>query len=151
LIASNPEVIVTSQSNPAIMIHTTAPSIPVVVAGVGDPVGLGLVESLQHPGGNVTGIAGLIPKNFSGKQLQMLKELVPQASRMAVLIDPTMSAHQHELPRIPEAGRQVGVELFTVEASKPDRYEAAFETAHAQGAEAIQVLNGPLPSFIGRR
>jgi putative ABC transport system substrate-binding protein len=97
----------------------------------------------------VTGISGLISKNFSGKQLQLLKELVPQTSRIAVLIDPTMSAHQRELPRLPEAGRQVGVELFTVEASKPDQYEAAFETAHAQGAEAIQVLNGPLP-FIHR-
>src|SRR5271170_8497628 len=108
LIASNPEIIVTSQSNPAIMIHTTAPSIPLVLVGVGDPVGLGLVESLRHPGGNVTGISGLVPERFSGKQLQLLKELVPQASRIAVLIDPTMSAHQRELQRLPEAGRQVG-------------------------------------------
>ena len=145
LIASNPEVIVTSQSNPAIVIYATAPSIPVVVAGVGDPVGLGLVESLNHPGGNVTGISGLVPEKFAGKQLQLLKELVPQASRIAVLIDPTMSAHQRELRKLPEAGRQVGVELFTVEASKPDQYEAAFEKARAGGAAAIQVLNGPLP------
>jgi hypothetical protein len=57
-----------------------------------------------------------------------------------------MSAHQLELPRFPEAGRQLGVvELITVEASKPDQYEAAFEKAHAQGAEAILVSNGPLP------
>jgi putative tryptophan/tyrosine transport system substrate-binding protein len=145
LIASNPEIIVTSQSNPAIMIHTTAPSIPLVLVGVGDPVGLGLVESLRHPGGNVTGISGLVPERFTGKQLQLLKELVPQASRIAVLIDPTMSAHQRELQRLPEAGRQVGVELIIVEASRPDQYEAAFEKAHAQGAEAIQVWNGPLP------
>ena len=72
---------------------------------------------------------------------------MPQASRIAVLIDPTMSAHQLELRRLPEAGRQLGVELIIVEASRPDKYEAAFEKAHAQGAEAIHVLNGPLPYF----
>jgi putative ABC transport system substrate-binding protein len=147
LIAFDPEIIVTSQSNPAITIHTTAPSIPLVFVGLGDPVGLGLVESLAHPGGNVTGISGLVPEGFAGKQLQLLKELVPQASRIAVLIDPTMSAHQLELRRLPEAGRQLGVELIIVEASKPDQYETAFEKAYAQGAEAIHVLNGPLPIF----
>jgi putative tryptophan/tyrosine transport system substrate-binding protein len=145
LIALSPEIIITSQSNPAIKIHTTAPSVPLLLVGVGDPVGLGLVESLRHPGGNVTGIAGLVPENFISKQLQLLKELVPHASRIAVLIDPTMSAHQRELRRLPEASRQVGVELFTVEASRPDQYEAAFEKARAKGAGAIHVWNGPLP------
>jgi putative ABC transport system substrate-binding protein len=147
LIAFDPEIIVTSQSNPAITIHTTVPSIPLVFVGLGDPVGMGLVESLAHPGGNVTGISGLVPEGFGGKQLQLLKDLVPQASRIAVLIDPTMSAHQLFLRRLPEPGRQLGVELITVEASRPDQYEAAFEKAHAQGAEAIQVFNGPLPFF----
>jgi putative ABC transport system substrate-binding protein len=147
LIAFDPEIIVTSITNPAITIHTTAPSIPLVFLGLGDPVGLGLVESLAHPGGNVAGISGLVPEGFAGKQLQLLKDLVPQASRIAVLIDPTMSAHQPELRRLPEAGRQLGVELITVEARGPDQYEAAFEKAHAQGAEAIHVLNGPLPFF----
>jgi putative tryptophan/tyrosine transport system substrate-binding protein len=149
LIALSPEIIITSQSNPAIKIHTTAPSVPLLLVGVGDPVGLGLVESLRHPGGNVTGIAGLVPENFISKQLQLLKELVPHASRIAVLIDPTMSAHQRELRRLPEASRQVGVELFTVEASRPDQYEAAFEKARAKGAGAIHVWNGPLP-FVHR-
>ena len=58
---------------PAVMIHTAAPSIPLVLAGVGDPVGLGLVESLAHPGGNVTGISGLVPEGFGGKTLQLLR------------------------------------------------------------------------------
>jgi putative tryptophan/tyrosine transport system substrate-binding protein len=72
---------------------------------------------------------------------------VPQASRIAALIDPTMSAAQLDLRRLLEAGRQLGVELIIVEASRPDQYEAAFEKAHAQGAEAIDVFNGPLPFF----
>jgi putative ABC transport system substrate-binding protein len=58
-----------------------------------------------------------------------------------------MSAHQLILRTLPEVGRQLGVELIIVEASRPDQYEAAFEKAHAQGAEAINVFNGPLPYF----
>ena len=92
----------------------------------------------------MTGTSGLVPARFTGKRLQLLKEFVPQASRIAVLIDPTMSAHQLELPKLPEAERQLGLELVIVEASKPDQFEEAFETAHKQGAEAIDVLNGPL-------
>jgi hypothetical protein len=75
LIAFDPEIIVTTQSNPAITIHTTAPSIPLVFIGLGDPVGLGLVESLAHPGGNVTGISAMVPEGFAGKLPQLLKDL----------------------------------------------------------------------------
>ena len=145
LIAFGPEIIVTSTSNPAIAIHTAAPTIPLVFMGLGDPVALGLVESLAHPGGNVTGISGLVPEGFSGKQLQLLKELAPQASRIAVLIDPAMVIHRLELLRLPEFERQLGVDLVVVEASEPGQFETAFETAQAQGARAIDVLNGPLP------
>lgn len=147
LIAFGPEIIVTGTSVSAIAIREAAPAIPMVFVGLGDPVGLGLVESLSHPGGNVTGTSGLVPEEFTGKQLQLLKEFVPQASRMAVLIDPTMSASRLELPKLPEAGRRLGLELVIVEATKPDQIEEAFETAHKQGAEAINVSNGSL--FFG--
>jgi putative ABC transport system substrate-binding protein len=147
LIAFGPEIIVTGNSVSATAIHAAAPTIPMVFVGPGDPVALGLVESLAHPGGNATGIAGMVPEGFAGKQLQLLKEFVPQASLIAVLINPTMSSHQLELQKLPATQRQLGVELIVVEASKPDQFEAAFETARAMGAEAIHVWNGPLPSL----
>jgi putative ABC transport system substrate-binding protein len=146
LIAFRPEIIVTGTSVSAIAIREAAPAIPMVFVGLGDPVGLGLVESLSHPGGNATGTAGLVPEGFIGKQLQLLKEFVPQASRMAVLINPTVPAHRLDLPKLPEFERQLGVELITVEVSRPDQYEAAFEKAHAHAAEAIHVWDGPLQS-----
>ena len=90
--------------------------------------------------------SGLVPEGFIVKQLQLLKEFVPQASRIAVLVNPTMAAHRLELPKLPEFERQLGVELMTVEVSTPDQYEVAFEKAHTQGAAAIQVLDGPLPA-----
>jgi len=144
LIASNPEIIVTNQSNPAIAIRAAAPMIPLVFVNLGNPVGLGLVDNLAHPGGNVTGISALVPEGFEGKRLQLLKEFVPQASRIAVLVDPTASAHRLGLQSLPAASRQLGVELVVVEASKADQFERAFETARDQRAEAIRILDGTL-------
>jgi len=144
LVAFGPEVIVAATTPSAVAVHTAAPTIPLVFVGVADPVAVGLVENLAHPGGNVTGFANVVPEGFAGKQLQLLKELVPPASRIAVLINPTNPLHPRELPKLPEIGRLLGVELVVVEASKPDQFETAFETAHTQGAEAIMVFGDPL-------
>ncbi len=144
LVAFGPEVIVTSGPQLTLAVHAAAPTIPLVFLAVADPVALGLVESLAHPGGNVTGFATLVPEGFVGKQLQFLKALVPQASRIAVLINPTNPMHPRELPKLPEIGRSLGVELVVVEASTPDQLETAFETAHTQGANAIHVFGDAL-------
>ena len=144
LVAFGPEVIVAATTPNAVAVHATAPVIPLVFVGLGDPVAVGLVENLAHPGGNVTGFANVVPEGFVGKQLQLLKALVPQASRIAVLINPTNPLHPRDRLRLAEFGPQLGVELVVVEASKPDQLETAFETAHAQGAEAIHVLGDPL-------
>jgi putative ABC transport system substrate-binding protein len=144
LVAFGPEVIVAVTTPNAVAVHAAAPNIPLVFVNVGDPVAVGLVENLAHPGGNVTGFATIVPEGFVGKQLQLLKAIVPQASRIAVLVNPTNPVHQPELPRLPEIGRLLEVELFVVEANKPDQFETAFETAHTQGAEAIHVLGDPL-------
>src|SRR5260370_24087986 len=101
LVAFGPELIVTSTSNSAVAIHAAAPTIPLVFISVSNPVGLGLVKSLAHPGGNVTGLAALVPEGHTGKQLQLLKDFVPQASRIAVLIDPAMAMHRLMLPELP--------------------------------------------------
>jgi putative ABC transport system substrate-binding protein len=93
----------------------------------------------------VTGFANVVPEGFVGKQLQLLKALVPQASRIAVLTNPTNPLHPRELPKLPEIGRLLGVELVVVEASAPDQFEIAFEAAHTKGVEAIHVWGDPLP------
>jgi putative tryptophan/tyrosine transport system substrate-binding protein len=144
LVAFGPEVIVSGGPPNTVAVHAAAPTIPLVFVGVGDPVSLGLVESLAHPGGKVTGFATLVPDGFTGKQLQFLKALIPQASRIAVLINPTNPMHPREQAKLPEIGRQLGVDLVIVEASKPEQLETAFETAHTQDAEAIHVWGDPL-------
>jgi putative ABC transport system substrate-binding protein len=130
LVALGPEVIVANGTPNAVAVHAGAPTIPLVFVAVGDPVAVGLLESLAHPGGNVTGFSTVVPEGFVGKQLQFLKALVPQASRIAVLTNPTNPVHRPELPRLPEIGRLLGVDLVVVEASKPDQLDTAFEAAH---------------------
>jgi putative tryptophan/tyrosine transport system substrate-binding protein len=144
LVAFAPEVIISGGPQDAVAVHAAAPMIPLVFVAVADPVALGLVDSLAHPGGNVTGFATLVPEGFTGKQLQLLKELVPRASRIAVLLNPKNPMTPRFQPDLPEIGRQVGVALVVVEASQPEQLETAFETAHTQGAEAIHVLGDPL-------
>ncbi len=144
LVAFGPEVIVAASPQNATAVHAAAPAIPLVFVNVADPVTLGLVESLAHPGDNVTGFATLAPEGFTGKLLQLLKELVPQASRIAVLVNPTNQLHRTEQAKLPEVARILSVQLLIVEASKPDQYEEAFEEAHTQGAEAIYVFSDPL-------
>jgi putative ABC transport system substrate-binding protein len=144
LVALGPEVIVSGGPQNTFAVRAAAPTVPLVFLGVADPVSLGLVESLAHPGGNVTGFATLVPDGFTGKQLQFLKALIPQASRIAVLINPTNQMHPREQAKLPEIGRQLGVDLVIVEASKPEQLETAFETAHTQDAEAIHVWGDAL-------
>jgi putative ABC transport system substrate-binding protein len=94
LAAPGPEVIVASTAQNVVAVHAAAPTVPLVFIAVADPVALGLVESLAHPGGNVTGFATLVQnEDFLGKSLQLLKEFVPRASRIAVLINPTNPIH----------------------------------------------------------
>ena len=144
LVALGPEIIVAEAPPNALAVHAAAPTVPLVFISVADPVALGLVESLAHPGGSVTGFATVVPEDFVGKQLQLLKAFVPQASRIAVLINPTNPMHRREQAKLPEFGRLLGVELVIVEASTPDQFETAFDAARKQGAEAIHVLGDPL-------
>jgi len=115
LAAFGPEVIVAANPQNAVAVHTAAPKVPLLFISVADPVALGLVESLAHPGGNTTGFATNVPEDFTGRQLQFLKDLVPRASRIAMLANPTNPMHQRERAKLPEIRRALGIELMLVE------------------------------------
>jgi putative ABC transport system substrate-binding protein len=141
------ELIVVGTSEPALALHSAAPTTPLVFASISDPVALGLVENLAHPGGSVTGVTSSVPEGFNGKQLQLLKELVPRASRIAVLINPKNPLHQRSLAEPPEIGERLEVALVVVEASAPDQFETAFDVAIEQGTGAIQIWGDPLTTL----
>ena len=104
LVRFNPEVII-ANGTPAIKaLQNATRTIPIVMAGVGDPVGIGLVESLARPGGNLTGLSVLAPE-LSGKRLELLKEVVPGLFRVAVILNPTNSVYRPELQDTQDAAR----------------------------------------------
>jgi len=144
LVALKPEVIIATSPAPALAMKSAAPTIPLVFISVADPVALGLVASLAHPGGNVTGVATIVPEGFNGKGIQLLKEVAPQASRIALLQNPANAMHQRSRAEMPEIGRFLGVTLFVVEASQPDQLASAFDAASQQGAGAIAVSGDPM-------
>ena len=118
-------------------------TIPIVMTAVGyDPIAQGYVASLAHPGGNVTGVF-LRQIELTGKRLELLKEAVPQASRIAVLWD-ALSADQYRAAE--EAARVLGVHLLSLELHNPPayNYEGAFAAAVQERAEALLMLGSPL-------
>jgi putative ABC transport system substrate-binding protein len=110
-----------------------------IVAVHGDPVGSGLVASLARPGANVTGIS-ILNTELIGKQLQMLKEVSPKLSRVAVLSNPTTSTHQTYLRQAEASARSLDVRLVVLKAHAPNEFAGAFSTATRERAGALIVL-----------
>jgi ABC-type uncharacterized transport system substrate-binding protein len=117
-------------------------TIPIVMAGVGDPVESGLVASLARPGGNVTGLASLAPE-LVGKQLEFLKDLLPTVSRVAVLWNPTNPAHALIVREADAAAPRLGVQLHLQEARGPEAFDRAFAAMTRAHAGALLVLGDP--------
>ena len=88
LIALNPDVLVAAGPQAAVALKSATTTIPIVFAFVADPVQLGLVQSLSRPGGNITGLTTNVPDDFLAKRLEILRELVPGASKIALLVNP---------------------------------------------------------------
>ena len=103
-----------------------------------EPVRLGLVQSLSHPGGNVTGLAAVVPGHFVGKGIQILREMVPTASKIAVLANPGNPMHKRVIAEeLPQTARKLGVAFPIVEATTAEELDIAFASAAAQHADAI--------------
>jgi putative ABC transport system substrate-binding protein len=110
---------------------------------VTDPIGAGLVDSLAHPGGNITGFSG-IEAVLAGKRLELLKETIAKLSRVAVLWNPQdlSSAQQWKASRPP--ARELGLRLHSMEVSSTDKYPRAFKEATKAHSDALAVIAGSL-------
>jgi len=118
-------------------------TIPIVMPMAIDPVGQGFVTSLARPGGNVTGLATLAPE-ISGKQLEILREVVPNLSRVAVLGSSTNAANALLLSEVKPPAAAFGVKLQYLDVLSPKDFETAFRAAVKGRAEAVLVLTGPV-------
>ena len=126
-------------------------TIPIVVAACSDDmVAAGIVQSLAHPGGNVTGIQKLTPE-LAAKRLELLKEVVPKASRVAILWDPNYSDFAADWARLRASARSLGVTLLAVEAKNPAEYENSFSTMVAMRADALITFSDAVGYFHGQR
>ncbi len=123
-------------------------AIPIVMTNHGDPVGSGLVASLARPGGNVTGLSLLSPE-LVGKQLELLREVVPKVSRVGVLWNPANRTHALSLREAEVAARSLGVQLQILEARAPSEFDSAFAAMTKERAGALLVLGDPM--FFGHR
>ena len=123
-------------------------SIPIVFSTGGDPVAMGLVASLNRPGGNLTG-ATMFTTLLEAKRIGLLHELVPSARAIAVLVNPSFANAQAQLRDIEDGARRTGVRLITVSAQVESDFETAFATFVQQRADAL--LIGADPFFYSRR
>ena len=122
-------------------------TIPIVMAQDTDPVGSGFVASLARPGGNITGLSTLAPE-LRGKRLELLKEVVPKLSRVAVFGTSAAAEYAQELKEVELAARALGVKLQYVDVLSPKDIEAAFRAANKGQADAVlMMVSGPLVNF----
>jgi putative tryptophan/tyrosine transport system substrate-binding protein len=138
LIDLSPDVLVAPGPRAALALKSATATIPIVFVVVADPVGLGLVQSLSRPGGNITGFATNVPEDFVAKRIEILRELVPGASKIALLVNPDNPMHRLVLAEyMPRTARDLGVALTIVEATTAEELDAAFASAAAQHADGI--------------
>jgi putative ABC transport system substrate-binding protein len=142
-------VIVSGGGPPAVLAAKAATTtIPIVFSLGADPVGLGIVASLNRPGANITGVYQFAT-GLEAKRLGLLHEMVPKATTIAVLVNPNFSDAENQLRDVQEAADRLGVQLVVVRANAESEFDAAFSTLIKQRAGALLV--GASPFFNGRR
>src|SRR5215475_6955378 len=144
------EVIVAPGPAPGPAAQHATKTIPIVMASQ-DPVERGLIASFAHPGGNITGV-GFLSSEILGKQLELLKEAVPQLARVAVLANPTMPGLDIRIHRLTETAQGLGLHLHVLEVGRPEALEPAWAALRQTGDEAVFVVAEPtvLEGLTGR-
>ena len=124
--------------------------IPIVTILANDPVGEGLVDSLAHPGGNITGTAN-INADLAPKRLALLKEAFPHMSRLAVLYYAVQPGVVTQLNEVKAAAKDLPCQFLAVEAKRPEEFETAFETISKWTADTLLVIDNPMFYFFQKR
>jgi len=150
LVRLNVNIIVTWGTPATLAAKQATTTIPIVIAGVGDPVRSGLVSSLAHPGGNVTGVTVLGP-GLAAKRLELLKEAVPNMSRVAFLWNPANPDQKSSFDEVQAGARTLGVTLQSVEARSGEELERAFAAMKQSRPSALLMTgDGVHQRYIGR-
>jgi len=139
LIGLKVDVIVTYGTPAAQAAQRATGTIPIVMAGIIDPVASGLIRNLARPGGNITGQSMMSP-DLVAKQLEMLKEVVPKLSRVALLSNPANPGNAPQVQYGQDAGRALGLQIQALKASNPGDIDRAFSVMSEERAGGLVVL-----------
>jgi putative ABC transport system substrate-binding protein len=143
------DLIVTATGEASLAARQATSSIPIVTATGVDPVMLGLAASLGRPGGNVTGVTSL-NSDLAGKRLELLKQLIPRASRIAILSDPDNRSSTFSVRAVESAGKSLGIVVQSVDARGQKEFDAAFQAMKRGRADAV-ILGVNTPFMADRR
>jgi putative ABC transport system substrate-binding protein len=147
------ELLVAAGSTSAGAAKRASSTTPIVMLGVTDPVGQGLVTNLARPEGNVTGSTYLVP-HLASKQLELFKDVAPTVSRIAMLWNPQNPSQRVQAPEHHTAAADLGLQMHDVLVRTPDDIEPAFETILEQRSQGLRVLSDPVfnqykPQWLG--
>ncbi len=149
LVRRKVDVIVAPAGSAALAAKNAAGSIPIVMIFASDPVETGLVSSLRQPGGNITGTTFTPGPEIFGKQLQILKEAVPHASRVAILSNPADRSFALQVKQVESTAQSLGIHLQHVEARGPEQFASAFAAMERERADALLVTG--TSTFLAHR
>jgi putative ABC transport system substrate-binding protein len=143
LVQSKVDLIVTVGTPPSLAAKDATTTIPIVFFAVGDAVGSGLVASLARPGSNVTGTSRF-GTELPEKQLQLLKEMVPKASRIAMFVNDRFPMHAVIQAKVESAARSLGVTLVPIQVRAPEDFDVAFATLARERIDALLIVGEPM-------
>jgi putative ABC transport system substrate-binding protein len=139
LIASKVDLIVTAGTPASVAVKKATTSIPLVMIAVGDPVGTGLITSLAHPGGNITGVSSISPE-LDGKRLELLREVIPKISHIAVLWNPVSPLQVVAERETQDAAQKLGMKMLSLGVKAAEELDKAFAAVLNERAGALLVL-----------
>ena len=138
------DVIAASPTPAALAAKNATATIPIVGIGFDNPIENGLVASLARPGGNVTGLSYGVGPDIFGKDMELLREILPELRHVAVLSNPAGPNHAPMISNVKSAARTLGVELLLLEASEPGEFDGAFAAMANERVGALFVFGDPM-------
>jgi putative ABC transport system substrate-binding protein len=143
LVQRKVDVILVETTLAAEAVKRATSTIPIIMTIVADPVGSGLVANLAHPGGNMTGLSGMVT-DLSAKRLQLLKETIPRLTRVAVLWNPDTPYHPKVIEELKAVARSLSIALSFVAVRTAEEFGPAFSAVSRAHAEALYLIDAPL-------
>ena len=143
LLRGDPDLVLAATTPGNVAAKAATATIPIVMVLVADPVGAGIVSNLAHPGGNITGITNIVAE-LGGKRLELLKQMIPGASRVAVFVNTDSANAAPQLRNAEEGARLLGLELRVIPVRSAEDLPKAFEAAAKMGAGAALRMIDPL-------